>query len=63
MVIKNTLHPVWGYDLSIPQWCVGDALRVQVWDKDFITFDDFLGEVVLSLEEALSYERKCTANP
>jgi hypothetical protein len=47
-VRKKTLSPEWRETFRLPIVDPqGDTLKVQVWDKDRVTSDDYLGEVVL----------------
>lgn len=56
-VIPKTLEPEWNeqhsFSGSLPQF-LKEGLSIKVYDKDRITFDDFLGEARLSLVELRS---------
>ena len=48
----NSLNPVWNRYLSFPIACkASDYLRVVVYDHDFYSRDDVIGEVVIKVRD------------
>ena len=46
-VVWKTLNPVWEHVFSLNQLFPGDSITLDVWDRDLIGSDDFLGRAVL----------------
>eukprot|EP00930_Biecheleria_cincta_P083141 TRINITY_DN7276_c0_g2_i1.p1 TRINITY_DN7276_c0_g2~~TRINITY_DN7276_c0_g2_i1.p1 ORF type:complete len:972 (-),score=162.16 TRINITY_DN7276_c0_g2_i1:135-3050(-) len=51
----NELNPVWDYVTEIENFCIGDTLLFNVWDKDIGKPDDFLGSCELRGETFLEH--------
>jgi Ca2+-dependent lipid-binding protein len=53
--IDNNLNPVWAADKATCQWSfsspppAGSNFTFQVWDKDTVGSDDFMGEVTVAV--------------
>mmetsp|Transcript_37081 Transcript_37081/g.72840 ORF Transcript_37081/g.72840 Transcript_37081/m.72840 type:complete len:433 (+) Transcript_37081:30-1328(+) len=70
-VCKKTTHPVWAPQASYSDWKFENSfrkIRIEIWDKDWLTRDDFLGSVTfdcvkLSESERISGWFKLQARP
>ena len=58
-VIRNTDNPTWnlGFTIPVKQGITNLEMQVRVYDKDWITKDDLLGEVVVKVAGAMNKGR------
>jgi len=49
--IKATLNPVWNFDTSLSYVDPSTKVKIEVYDKDAVGKDDYLGEVEVDLKE------------
>jgi hypothetical protein len=63
-VVKADLNPWWGQQFSIPfprdPALLGSQLLLEVFDHDSLSFDDYLGGVLLSGQELVGMHRPFT---
>eukprot|EP01102_Stenamoeba_stenopodia_P017442 TRINITY_DN6246_c0_g1_i1.p1 TRINITY_DN6246_c0_g1~~TRINITY_DN6246_c0_g1_i1.p1 ORF type:complete len:472 (-),score=66.86 TRINITY_DN6246_c0_g1_i1:13-1398(-) len=52
--IKRNLNPIWNHQFDLGAVKTGSKLQVTVWDRDIFTSDDFIGGVLISLDEYLA---------
>jgi Ca2+-dependent lipid-binding protein len=55
-VIKMNLNPTWDQEFSFLVGDSKDVLKLDVYDEDILSMDDFLGQVRVPLEDLLAAE-------
>eukprot|EP01121_Diplochlamys_sp_Union-15-3_P001222 TRINITY_DN11085_c0_g1_i3.p1 TRINITY_DN11085_c0_g1~~TRINITY_DN11085_c0_g1_i3.p1 ORF type:complete len:140 (-),score=26.12 TRINITY_DN11085_c0_g1_i3:309-686(-) len=50
-VVSNNLNPVWNWTQELTYTSDDQVLVLQVWDKDTLKADDFLGEVRITVKD------------
>jgi hypothetical protein len=55
-VIKTNLNPTWDQEFSFLVGDGRDVLKLDVYDEDILSMDDFLGQVRVPLEDVLAAE-------
>ncbi|KAG0337459.1 hypothetical protein BG004_007635, partial [Podila humilis] len=53
-VVRKSLNPTWdtSFDFDIEPQSTPDEVRFMVWDKDWVSKDDFMGCVIIPLDSA-----------
>ncbi|KAF9428669.1 hypothetical protein BGZ94_001548 [Podila epigama] len=53
-VVRKSLNPVWSvsFDFDLEPQSIPDEVRLMVWDKDWVSKDDFMGSLVIPLDAA-----------
>jgi len=58
--ISNTLDPEWNENWSVNNVPAGEKLRIQVWDKDYLSKDDSMGVAEYIFEDDEPHDSKKT---
>jgi hypothetical protein len=55
--IRNERHPTWNHAFVVHNFNAADTIWIQVWDKDWLSKDEFMGQTILTKDEVFQASR------